>query len=463
MLRKWQSECVEQALKLYLSGHTHFQIQATPGSGKTITAATIAKKLFDLDKIDLVLCFSPSLTIAEGTQRTFEWQFDCSFNGGLGSVGATFTYQCMKHIKTSFWETIKKYRLFVVFDEVHHCAGNDIENSNVWGEQILSKIHDIAQYTLSLSGTPWRSDAQPITLAKYSDNEQCILCDYQYSLKQSIEDRVCRSPKIVLVDNERLSITESSEHKSFFSISELLKRSSVPYKNIIQHDEACIYILGLACKKLSQIRTDNPNAGGLVVASSVAHAVAIQKMLNETFQQSTAIVTYQHENAVETINHFRHDTTQWIVSVGMISEGTDIPRLQVCCHLSSIKTELYFRQVLGRILRTNEFLNQEAWLFTFAEENLVQFAEQVEKDIPDSCLYINAQRQKDSSEYSNSENRMSSNELDRLNLKMNGEESSFDWGKESLDKKVRTLSTNEYSHKKLDVGSFHERVIEAFL
>ena len=72
----------------------------------------------------------------------------------------------------------------------------------------------------------------------------------------------------------------------------------------------------------------------------------------------------------------------------MISEGTDIPRLQVCCHLSNIKTELYFRQVLGRILRINEAFNQEAWLYTFAEDNLMGYARQIEKDIPDSFLLL---------------------------------------------------------------------------
>lgn len=69
----------------------------------------------------------------------------------------------------------------------------------------------------------------------------------------------------------------------------------------------------------------------------------------------------------------------------MISEGTDIPRLQVCCHMSSIKTELYFRQVLGRILRVNGLGNQQAWLFTFAEPSLIEFSEQVEQDLPTSC------------------------------------------------------------------------------
>ncbi len=74
----------------------------------------------------------------------------------------------------------------------------------------------------------------------------------------------------------------------------------------------------------------------------------------------------------------------------MISEGTDIPRLQVCCHISSVKTELYFRQVLGRILRVNGSMNQQAWLFTFAEQNLIEFSERIEQDIPESCMFAKA-------------------------------------------------------------------------
>lgn len=66
----------------------------------------------------------------------------------------------------------------------------------------------------------------------------------------------------------------------------------------------------------------------------------------------------------------------------MISEGTDIPRLQVCCHLSRITTELYFRQVLGRILRITEHCGANAWLYTFAEPQLVEFANRVAEEIP---------------------------------------------------------------------------------
>lgn len=100
------------------------------------------------------------------------------------------------------------------------------------------------------------------------------------------------------------------------------------------------------------------------------------------------VVTYRHDSPQEAIEAFRSGTTEWIVSVGMISEGTDIPRLQVCCHMSSVKTELYFRQVLGRILRVNNSAVQSTWLFTFAEESLTKYSERIKQDIPDCRVKI---------------------------------------------------------------------------
>ncbi len=262
-----------------------------------------------------------------------------------------------------------------------------MEGANAWGQQILSKVQGLATYTLALSGTPWRSDSLPIVMAEYSDPDGQLLVDYQYSLKQAIEDRVCRSPKIVLVDNEHLTITGSKEVQSFSSILELLKQTKTSYQSIIHNDEAMEYLLGLGCNKLASIRLESPNAGGLVVAASVQHAKKIQKILVTQFHQSAAIVTYRHDEPLSEINAYRHGNTEWIVSVGMISEGTDIPRLQVCCHISSVKTELYFRQVLGRILRVNDEPNQEAWLFTFAEQSLIEYSERIEQDIPETCLF----------------------------------------------------------------------------
>lgn len=79
---------------------------------------------------------------------------------------------------------------------------------------------------------------------------------------------------------------------------------------------------------------------------------------------------------------------RWIISVGMISEGTDSPRLQVCCHLSRIRTELHFRQVLGRILRSQAGEPPEVggWLYVLAESSLTEFARRISDDLPEQSV-----------------------------------------------------------------------------
>ncbi len=457
MLRDWQRDCSMRALTKYQGEQSHFFCQATPGAGKTILAAEIAKRLLAGNLIDLVLCFSPTLSVADSIKGTFSKTLHCTFNGGLGSIGQSLTYQSIQFLNDEFWRILTKYRVFVVFDEIHHCSGSEMEGANAWGQQILSKVQGLATYTLALSGTPWRSDSLPIVMAEYSDPDGQLLVDYQYSLKQAIEDRVCRSPKIVLVDNEHLTITGSKEVQSFSSILELLKQTKTSYQSIIHNDEAMEYLLGLGCNKLASIRLESPNAGGLVVAASVQHAKKIQKILVTQFHQSAAIVTYRHDEPLSEINAYRHGNTEWIVSVGMISEGTDIPRLQVCCHISSVKTELYFRQVLGRILRVNDEPNQEAWLFTFAEQSLIEYSERIEQDIPETCLFA----------------KMSQNEafhIDGLNIRplqsATSEQSdilvpTLDWN--SSIKNGTSVDGSNEPFDELHLGRFKQRVISAFV
>jgi len=390
MLRVWQEECLSKVKKHYSESHKHFFCLATPGAGKTVLAAEVAAYLFESDQIDFVICFSPSLEVANGIKKSFSKRLNCNFDGVIGSVGCSYTYQNMRFFNDDYWRLLKNNRVLVVFDEIHHCAGSSIDDANVWGQDIVNNIQEQAAFTLALTGTPWRSDLLPISLATYGDPDNKIQCDFIYSLQQAINDGVCRNPKIVLIDNEEISVTTAKQEiKTYTSLQALLKNPSISYQELIKHEVVINYIIAQGVSKLAGIRLHNSNAAGLIVASSVEHAEQIFTLLTEFFHQSATIVTYKENSVSDKINHFRFNNTQWIVSVGMVSEGTDIPRLQVCCHLSRVKTELYFRQVLGRILRiSNNSPNQEAWLFTLAEEKLSIFANRIDQELPDVCVLI---------------------------------------------------------------------------
>ncbi|HAQ87655.1 MAG TPA: diguanylate cyclase [Pseudomonas sp.] len=390
-LRGWQNSCINTALK-HFSTTPHFFCQATPGAGKTRMAAELASRLLEQDSIDLVMCFAPSCQVVEGFRSTFSAVLGKRLDGQIGAVGTAFTYQAMEFRDEGFWQLLDDYRVLVVFDEIHHCAGHHPTLSSAWGQQILHRIQDRAAYTLALSGTPWRSDERAIALARYSSPLGHLICDYRYGLEEAITDGVCRSPRIVLLDNQRVKLTEEmgadSTVRMFPSIARLLGESPVTYEELLRHDEVIDQLLDLSCKKLDELRQVKPNAAGLVVATDTEHAHQIALAL-ETRGEGCRLVTNKTPEAQQVINTFRHSACRWIVAIGMISEGTDIPRLQVCCYLSRIRTELHYRQVLGRVLRRTGESDGQAWLFMLAEPVLRSFAERIADDLPDDLAVLN--------------------------------------------------------------------------
>ncbi|WP_312205732.1 DEAD/DEAH box helicase [Pseudomonas kuykendallii] len=389
-LRAWQRRCIEAALQHYVIA-PHFFCQATPGAGKTWMAAELANHLLRQNKIDLVLCFAPSCQVVEGFRSTFTKVLGRRLDGLIGAVGSACTYQAMEYQAEEFWLLLENYRVFAVFDEIHHCAGNDPIVSNAWGQQIIQRIQDRAVFTLALSGTPWRSDDKGISLARYSTCDDRLICDYRYGLLEAISDKVCRSPRIVLLDNHAVKLREDSNNTSserlFPSFKQLLCESPVSYENLLRHPEIINQMLNLATLKLEQLRLINLNAGGLVVATDIEHAHQIASAF-EAKGESCRIVTNRDKHAQARIDEFRNGTSRWIVAVGMISEGTDIPRLQVCCYLSRIRTELHYRQVLGRVLRRTGSTDDQAWLYVLAESTLEGFSQRVADDLPEDLATL---------------------------------------------------------------------------
>ncbi|NDO83742.1 diguanylate cyclase [Citrobacter sp. NCU1] len=458
MLREWQKECTETALKKYQSESRHFLCLASPGAGKTVMAAEVARRMLELDLVDLVICFAPSTAVVSSVKSTFSRILERNFDGGLGAVGAAYTYHSLMYFDKSFWDSLKRHRVLAVFDEIHHCSGDSLENANVWGGEILTQVQQCASYTLALTGTPWRTDNTPIVLSNYTDPDGAVSCDYVYGLREAIEDNVCRKPKIVLINSSDLTFSSDKIIKNFGSIADFLSESIASYQSIIWHPDAMKYVIKAGCEKLREIRKVNPDAGGLVVASSVEHAYELLSILENEFGQTATIVTYHDRNALSKIVHYRHAATEWIVSVGMISEGTDIPRLQVCCHLSTVKTELYFRQVLGRILRVNQHKYQEAWLFTMATDELTLFSGRLAEDLPEDYKILHTQQDEWSLPVHEASS-VSQGFMQRNGIKKFGE---TDLKMEFIEAGTSSFSIPDHAMN-LKIGSLYKKVIDAFL
>lgn len=230
-LRAWQQECVDRAISQFLKGLKNFFAIATPGAGKTVMAATVADRLFKLGQIDLVVCFGPSITVINGFAEDLTRITGRPMDGGLGAQGKVLTYQNLSTLSPSFWKLFDRYRVFVIFDEVHHCGGRLDTPSNRWGNTILKRIKHRAQFSLSLSGTPWRTDKLPVVLANYCSDNGRLVCDYVYGIERAIRENVCRLPHIVAIDHDRITIEKSDqEQKKYHGLKELLGSSDVSFQ-----------------------------------------------------------------------------------------------------------------------------------------------------------------------------------------------------------------------------------------
>ena len=387
-LRTWQKNCLSKALGVFQNGQQNFMCVAAPGAGKTRFSASLAKSLLDADHIDFVLCFAPSVSIQNSIQGTFSNILNDRFDGRIGAKGLVITYQGIQYAYQELAHVIGNYRVLIISDEIHHCASGVSSTSNQWGQLLVSLISEGNPLTLTLSGTPWRSDSTKIALQSYSGEPQELDTDFVYGLGDAVRDKVCRRPSLILLDNSSIGVQENSETHKFSSIRQAIEAEKLKYSDLLTHQESLSQLMTYAHEELIRIREKHPRAAGLVVASSIDQARRISQFIITNFNESSIVVSYDQIDAHENIRDFQSSEIDWIVSIGMVSEGTDIPRLQVCAYLSNVRTELYFRQVLGRILRINLKTDEPCSLIAFAEPKLIEYSERINQDLPEDSMRI---------------------------------------------------------------------------
>ncbi len=132
--------------------------------------------------------------------------------------------------------------------------------------------------------------------------------------------------------------------------------------------------------RLSEVRADgHPDAGGLVITSDQDHARAIAARLESVSGERPELVMSDEPDASRRIAEFASSDRRWLVSVLMVSEGVDIPRLRVGDYATAARTELFFRQVVGRFIRTIPGpRHQMSYLLMPADSRLKALAHEIE-------------------------------------------------------------------------------------
>lgn len=354
-LRAWQ----EQALALYLQKDARdFLAVATPGAGKTTYALRIATELLDRGVVRAVTVVAPTEHLktqwADAAARV-GIHLNPSFSNSVGVQSSEYDGVALTYAQVGVNPGLHRRRTeaeptLVILDEIHH--GGD---AKAWGDGIREAFEP-ATRRLSLTGTPFRSDTNPIPFVRYEMGHDGILrsaADYSYGYAPALRDGVVR-PVIFLAYGGAMRWRTKAGDEVAARLGEPMTKDQTAHAWRTALDpkgEWVPSVLAAADVRLTEVRRHVPDAGGLVIASNQTTARAYARILREITGEPSTVVLSDDAGASERIEEFSAGTQRWMVAVRMVSEGVDVPRLCVGVYATSTSTPLFFAQAVGRFVR----------------------------------------------------------------------------------------------------------------
>ena len=282
-LRAWQAEALERYLE---AGPRDYLAVATPGAGKTTFALRVAVELLQARIVRRIVVVAPTehlkvqwadaaakvgIQLDPGTggrKRGRSRQYDGVAVTYAGVAAAMLAYQTM----TSNFDTL------VILDEVHH-AGDAL----AWGDSVREAFQ-FATRRLSLTGTPFRSDDNPIPFITYAPAESGALvsrADYTYGYAEALRDHVVR-PVVFMNYGGPMRWRTKSGDQIEANLGELTTKdiTAQAWRTALDPKGEWIgAVLKAADKRLAEVRRHVPDAGGLVIATNQTNARADARIL----------------------------------------------------------------------------------------------------------------------------------------------------------------------------------------
>lgn len=390
-LRAWQAEALDRYFAAdgpdgVGSGPRDFLAAATPGAGKTTFALRLASELLRRRVIDRIVVVAPTEHLktqwADAASRV-SIRLDPAFSNRHSAParhyhGVAVTYAQVA-VKASVHQLLtESARTLVILDEVHH--GGDALS---WGDA-LREAFGRATRRLMLSGTPFRSDTAPIPFVAYHPDAHGIRTsqtDYSYGYRRALEDGVVR-PVLFLVYAGRMRwrTRAGDEMEAQLGQDNTKDVTAQAWRTALDPAGEWIpAVLRSADRRLSEVREQVPDAGGLVIATDQTAARAYASILRDITGEQPAVVLSDEPEASARIAVFAAGTSRWMVAVRMVSEGVDVPRFVVGVYATSAATPLYFAQAIGRFVRARR-RGENASVFVPNVPQLLALAGELERE-----------------------------------------------------------------------------------
>jgi superfamily II DNA or RNA helicase len=382
-LRAWQQAALDEYLR---RDPRDFLTVATPGAGKTTYALLLASNLLERRVVERVVVVAPTEHLkTQWAQAAAKVgiPLDPDFSGAKGLtssdyLGIAVTYAGVAANTLLYRRRVEDRRTLVILDEVHH-AGDSLS----WGESVREAFEPAAR-RLALTGTPFRSDINPIPFVTYAPGADGVprsAADTVYGYGDALRDNVVR-PVLFLAYSGRMRwrTRAGDEVSAVLGADQAKGVTQQAWRTALDpHGEWIPQVLRAADRRLTEVRKHVPDAGGLVIASDQSKARAYAQQVQAITGHKPVVVLSDDPKAGERISEFSAGDDRWMVAVRMVSEGVDVPRLMVGVYATSTSTPLFFAQAVGRFVRARR-RGETASVFLPSVPLLLRLAGELEEE-----------------------------------------------------------------------------------
>ena len=381
-LRAWQRRALDEWLA---DRPRDFLAVATPGAGKTTYALRVAQELLARKLVRAVTVVTPTEHLKQQWAAAAERagiRLDPGFRNTKGKTSADFTGVAVTYAQVSAHPMLHRARTenrntLVILDEIHHAG-----DAKSWGDAIREAF-DPAAFRLGLTGTPFRSDINPIPFVRYEPDADGVprsRADHSYGYADALRDGVVR-PVLFMAYSGQLRWRTRAGDEIAATLGEPLTSDQTAQALRTALDprgEWIPSVLAAADTRLSEVRRGMPDAAGLVIAGDQEQARSYARLLGRIAGQPPTVVVSDDPRASRRIEEFAGSRDRWLVAVRMVSEGVDIPRLAVGVYATNTATPLFFAQAVGRFVRARR-RGETASVFLPSTPTLLAYAAELEE------------------------------------------------------------------------------------
>src|SRR2546421_11268040 len=381
-VRAWQRKALVEYLR---RRDEDFLAVATPGAGKTTFALRIAAELLADGTVDGVTVVTPTEHLKNqwaAAAGAVGVQLDAAFRNADVPSAADFHGAVLTYAQVGMAPAVHRRRTFtrptlVVLDEIHHAG-----DSRSWGDGVKAAFEPAVR-RLMLTGTPFRSDENPIPFVRYERGPDGLLrsrADSTYGYADALRDSVVR-PVIFLAYSGETRWRTSAGDELAARLGEPMTQDLIAQAWRTALDPSGDWmpqVLRAADARLTVLRDwGMSDAAGLVIASDQQSARAYAKLLAAITGEKAVVALSDDPGSSGRIGAFAASTQRWLVAVRMVSEGVDIPRLAVGVYATSASTPLFFAQAIGRFVRARR-PGETATVFVPSVPQLLGLASEME-------------------------------------------------------------------------------------